>query len=87
MGIALSTTGRTTAIGSSKYAVLRRSVSVILIGSHGFRARRIVTLEKSSRSHTSSSMMVVSLVILAWFAVVRVYAPTRFNFLGYSTDL
>jgi hypothetical protein len=64
MGIGLRVTGRTTAIGSCKYAVLRRSVSVILTGSHGFRSRRTVTLEKSSRSQTSSSMMVESLDIV-----------------------
>jgi hypothetical protein len=66
MGIGLRVTGRTTAIGSCKFAVLRRSVSVILTGSHGFRSRRTVTLEKSSRSQTSSSMMVESLDIVGW---------------------
>lgn len=70
MGIGLINTGRTTAIGSIKYAVLRRSVSVSLIGSQGFRARRTVTLEKSSRSQTSSSMMVESLdILLFWESI------------------
>ena len=78
MGIGLRVTGRTAAIGSSRCAVLRRSVSVILIGSQGLRARRTVTLEKSSRSQTSSSMIVESLFIVCF--CMRVVGCKSFQF-------
>jgi hypothetical protein len=78
MGIGLRVTGRTAAIGSSRCAVLRRSVSVILIGSQGLRVRRTVTLEKSSRSQTSSSMIVESLFIVCF--CMRVVVCKSFQF-------
>jgi hypothetical protein len=78
MGIGLRVTGRTAAIGSSRCAVLRRSVSVILIGSQGLRVRRTVTLEKSSRSQTSSSMIVESLFIVCF--CMRVVGCKSFQF-------